>query len=326
MNIDIKPYTVKSPEGMFKQDVIFGYGLSRVEAEALWDYVKNFVKEHYLACRFDNQIIFYAVSAGEPAGKPIKDLVNRLMFAGTESVLEAGCGTGFATVLIADMLNDSAEFTAVDISEGMLLEAHKRARSKNIENIRFIAGDALEYLGTVGLFDVIFSSWTLGYIPLKPFFMRAYNVLKEGGRLAFIVHKEDSPYEQLEIFRKLISKNPSILKKRIAFDFPRDMDHVRDELESAELEVEHLVEGKVVFRYDRPEEVLEHLLKSGAGTVYYDALEASKKKYFEDEFIKSLDDRHKAITRYEVVHDYISCIAQKPNAKLVISAETVEKP
>jgi len=73
MNINIKPYMVKSPEGMFKQDVIFGYGLSRVEAEALWDYVKNFVKEHYLACRFDNQIIFYAVSADKPAGKPVKD-------------------------------------------------------------------------------------------------------------------------------------------------------------------------------------------------------------------------------------------------------------
>lgn len=73
MNINIKPYAVKSPEGMFKQDVISGYGLSRVEAEALWDYVNNFVKEHYLACRFDNQIIFYAVSVVEPAGKPIKD-------------------------------------------------------------------------------------------------------------------------------------------------------------------------------------------------------------------------------------------------------------
>jgi len=73
MNIDIKPYAVKSPEGMFKQDVISGYGLSRVEAEALWEYVENFVKEHYQSCRFDNQIIFYAVSAVEPAGKPIKD-------------------------------------------------------------------------------------------------------------------------------------------------------------------------------------------------------------------------------------------------------------
>jgi hypothetical protein len=148
--------------------------------------------------------------------------------------------------------------------------------------------------------------------------MSTYNALKEGGRLAFIVHKEDSPYEQLEIFRKLISKNPSILKKRIAFDFPRDMDHVRDELESVELEVEHLVEGEVVFRYDRPEEALEHLLKSGAGTVYYDALEASKKKSFEEEFIKNLVDRHKANTRYEVVHDYISCIAKKPNASTAL--------
>ena len=245
------------------------------------------------------------------AGKPIMELIDRLIFSGAESVIEVGCGTGVATVLIADMLNDSAEFTAVDISEGMLLEAHKRARSKNIENIRFVSGEGLELLGTLGLFDLIFSSWTLGYIPLKPFFMKAYNALRDGGRLAFIVHKEDSPYKQLKIFRKLISKNPSILKKRVAFDFPRDMDYVRDELEAVELEVEHLVEGEVVFRYDGPEEVLEHLLKSGAGTVYYDALEASKKKSFEGEFIKNLVDRHKDNTRYEVVHDYISCIAKK---------------
>jgi predicted transcriptional regulator len=66
-------HLVKSPEGCFKRDVIDGYGLSRVEADVLWDYVNNFVKEHYLASRFDNQIIFYAVSADEPAGKPIKD-------------------------------------------------------------------------------------------------------------------------------------------------------------------------------------------------------------------------------------------------------------
>ena len=73
MTNSICNHLVKSPEGCFKRDVIDGYGLSRVEADVLWDYVSNFVKEHYLACRFDNQIIFYAVSADEPAGKPIKD-------------------------------------------------------------------------------------------------------------------------------------------------------------------------------------------------------------------------------------------------------------
>jgi len=64
---------VKSPEGCFKQNVIDGYGLSKVEADVLWDYVLKFVKEHYQDSRFDNQIIFYAVSADEPAGKPVKD-------------------------------------------------------------------------------------------------------------------------------------------------------------------------------------------------------------------------------------------------------------
>ena len=38
MNIDIKHYAVKSPDGTFKQEVIFGYRLSRVEAEEFWDY------------------------------------------------------------------------------------------------------------------------------------------------------------------------------------------------------------------------------------------------------------------------------------------------
>jgi hypothetical protein len=64
---------VKSPEGCFKQDVIDGYGLSKVEADVLWDYVIKFVKEHYQDSRFDNQTIFYAVSAGEPAGKSVKE-------------------------------------------------------------------------------------------------------------------------------------------------------------------------------------------------------------------------------------------------------------
>jgi len=84
MTISISNHLLKSPEGCFKRDIIDGYGLSRVEVQVLWDYVNHFVKEHYLADRFDNQIIFYAVSTEEPAGKPIKDCqlipVNRTLY------------------------------------------------------------------------------------------------------------------------------------------------------------------------------------------------------------------------------------------------------
>ncbi len=73
MTISISNHLLKSPEGCFKRDIIDDYGLSKVEAQVLWVYVNHFVKEHYLTKRFDNQIIFYAVSIAEPAGKPIKD-------------------------------------------------------------------------------------------------------------------------------------------------------------------------------------------------------------------------------------------------------------
>jgi len=246
------------------------------------------------------------------AGKPIESLVKKLTLEGSEFVFEAGCGTGFATALIANKLIDSAHLTAVDISEGMLSEARRRVGSGGIKNIRFIAGDALAILGSGELFDLIFSSWVLGYIPLKPFFEKAFEALNKGGRMAFIVHKENSPYELLEIFKELISKDPSILKRQIDLDFPQDNDHLCDELKSVGFEVELLLEDKVVFQYNRPEEVTEHLLKSGAGTVYYNNLDPGKIESFEDAFIKSLIERHKPDEHFEVVHDYISCIARKP--------------
>ncbi|HBY56692.1 MAG TPA: hypothetical protein DEG96_02335 [Candidatus Atribacteria bacterium] len=94
---------VKSPEGCFKQNVIDGYGLSKVEADVLWDYVNNFVKEHYLACRFDKQIIFYAVSTDEPAGKPIKDCrlipVKLTLYRHTDRKIKAKLGKACLSIM-----------------------------------------------------------------------------------------------------------------------------------------------------------------------------------------------------------------------------------
>ena len=112
MTINIYNHLVKSPEGCFKCDVIDGYGLSRVEADVLWDYVNNFVKEHYLACRFDNQIIFYAVSAEEPAGKPIKDCrlipVNLTLYRHTDQKIKAKLGISALRESLAARLSEEA--------------------------------------------------------------------------------------------------------------------------------------------------------------------------------------------------------------------------
>jgi hypothetical protein len=178
-------------------------------------------------------------------------------------------------------------------------------------NVNFIAGDALEILGTNGLFDLVFSSWVLGYIPLSPFFTVADRALKTSGKLAFIVHKENSPHEPLKIFGQLVAQDPSILLKRVAFDFPRDMDHTEQQLFSAGFKIMDIWDGEVVFCYNTAQQVLEHLLKSGAGTAYYDAVDPERREHLEQQFIETIARNTKPGKTYEVIHDYICCIAEK---------------
>ena len=77
------------------------------------------------------------------AAKPVEDLVQQLTWRGQERVFEAGCGTGYATALLA---RRAAQVLAVDLSEAMLGEAQARIRAQGLGNVRFLAGDAVATL------------------------------------------------------------------------------------------------------------------------------------------------------------------------------------
>jgi len=243
------------------------------------------------------------------ASRPIDELVRKIPWRGDETVFEAGCGTGYGTALLAER---AANVLAADISEGMIAEARRRLNAKGLDNVRFVIGDALEVAQTGGPFDVVFSSWVLGYIPLGPFFSTAHEGLKERGTLAFVVHKENSPREPLEIFAELVARDPSVLRKSVAFDFPRDIEQIQARLRAAGLADVAVWEGAVVFRYSSPEAVLEHLLKSGAGTAFYDAIDAERRDGLTRGFFQALASRHPSAGEYEVSHEFIACIARKP--------------
>lgn len=242
------------------------------------------------------------------AAEPIDKLVAHLPWSGRERTFEAGCGTGYATALLAKR---SAEVVAVDLSEAMMEEARSRLDGCGARKVNFVAGDALARLATSGVFALVFSSWVLGYIPMAPFLAAAKAALASGGRLAFIVHRENSPRVPLEIFAELVAEDPTVLLKRVAFDFPRNADHVRSLVETAGLEVEALHEGDIVFSYANADQVLEHLLKSGAGTAFYDAIDPVRRAAVTGRFLQRLVGRHdpKAAT-FEVRHDYVACIAR----------------
>jgi hypothetical protein len=130
--------------------------------------------------------------------------------------------------------------------------------------------------------------------------------------LAFVVHKENSPREPLEIFAQLVARDPTVLTRRVAFDFPRDLAHVERETAVAGLVVEDLWEGAITFRYDTARGVLEHLLKSGAGTAFHDAVDPLRRDALTGEFLDIFAARHHGPEGYEVSHEYVACIAGKP--------------
>jgi MoaA/NifB/PqqE/SkfB family radical SAM enzyme/protein-L-isoaspartate O-methyltransferase len=245
------------------------------------------------------------------AGGPTTELIERLDWHGSEKVLEAGCGSGFATAQLAQRLSKGGSILAVDISEGMQKIARRRLQALSLSNVEFKCGDALQTLFSTRDLDLVFSSWVLGYIPVPPFMAAADQSLKIGGRLAFLVHKENSPQREFGLFTQLVAREPSVLTKQIAFGFPRDAVHVREQLQATRLEPVDIWEGHCIFHYETAEQVFEHLLKSGAGTVFYEAVVESRRKELTVEFISLLKKTVEPGKGFDVVHDYVACIAKK---------------
>jgi CheY-like chemotaxis protein len=70
-------------------------------------------------------------------------------------------------------------------------------------------------------------------------------------------------------------------------------------------------EGYDAFAVPNGEEALEHLLKSGAGTAFYETVSHEYREALEKEFIARLKKRNGNRASFEVVHDYLACTAVK---------------
>lgn len=114
-----------------------------------------------------------------------------LLHAGTvypagSRVLEAGCGVGAQTVVLAAS-SPGASFTSVDISAGSLAEARHRAREAGFTNVSFGQADIFALPYPPGCFDHVFICFVLEHLADPPGALRALmQVLKPGGSITVI--------------------------------------------------------------------------------------------------------------------------------------------
>jgi len=109
-------------------------------------------------------------------------------------VLEAGCGTGAQTIILAHN-SPKARITSVDISEASLEEAKRRVRGEGFTNVTFEAGDIFDLRYEPGSFDHIFLCFVLEHLaePRRAL-ERLRPLLREGGTITAIEGDHGSAY------------------------------------------------------------------------------------------------------------------------------------
>lgn len=108
----------------------------------------------------------------------------------SEHILEIGFGTGNSIVSLAKHVQPSGTISGIDISEGMLNVASKKAAQNDLaDRIELKVGDARELPFEADSFDAVFTSFTLELFPLTDIAMvlkEIERVLKPGGRLVIV--------------------------------------------------------------------------------------------------------------------------------------------
>lgn len=116
------------------------------------------------------------------------------LYPSGHKVLEAGCGVGAQTAVLAKH-SPGAHFIAVDISEESLAQARLLTDSEGVENVQFERQDVNALTFEDDSFDHVFACFLLEHMndPIKTL-LELKRVLKEGGTMTVIEGDHGSAY------------------------------------------------------------------------------------------------------------------------------------
>ncbi len=116
------------------------------------------------------------------------------IFPAGAQVLEAGCGVGSQTVIIAQK-NPSAVITSIDVSDVSLAQARQRVQAVGLQNVGFRQADVFALPFAPETYDQVFVCFVLEHLrdPLRAL-ENLKRVLKPGGTIVVIEGDHGSAY------------------------------------------------------------------------------------------------------------------------------------
>lgn len=109
-------------------------------------------------------------------------------------VLDAGTGTGFAAVAAARAVGAQGRVVAIDLSDGMLHVARRRAPEPTSAPIEWVHGNAVDIPDReAGAFDAVLCAAALLYMPVSAALAEWRRLLKPGGTVSVSAMRAGSP-------------------------------------------------------------------------------------------------------------------------------------
>lgn len=111
-----------------------------------------------------------------------------------QAVLDAGAGTGFATIAIARRAGPTGRVVAADLSTSMLAHAREAVAAERLANVEIVEGDATG-LGRfpAASFDAVICAAALLYMPVASALAEWHRLLVPAGTVGFSTMRAGSP-------------------------------------------------------------------------------------------------------------------------------------
>ena len=133
-----------------------------------------------------------------------RELMEKLLLRGNESLLDIGCGDGKITAQLASAT--TGYVLGIDSSSGMIQIASEKFSDTNYPNLSFAQMDAAD-IQLSEKFDVAFSNAALHWIGDHVAVLRGTRAcLKSGGRILFQMGGRGNAYEMFDAVREVIQQ------------------------------------------------------------------------------------------------------------------------
>lgn len=144
------------------------------------------------------------------------EAIRRAQIQEGQRILEVACGTGRATVDLAQAVGEAGHVEALDLSEAMLEQARaKLDKAGWSHRVTFAPGDARHLPFSDAQFDLLYNGYMFDLIPLEgfaPILAEFFRVLKPGGRLVLV--NMSKPDNRLTMFERIYSRGWAVMPCR----------------------------------------------------------------------------------------------------------------